>query len=119
MLTLSRVSLYAAILFTFYKATVPCIVEPQLPFRDKILHAFAFFVLYFLADLAYPSGRHLVRKVLWLFGYGVFIEMVQFFLPWRSTEMMDIVADSAGIVLCLALMTSVRGLIGFSEQDAT
>jgi VanZ family protein len=116
--TFTRVLLSVAVLFVFYKATVPCVVEPQLPFKDKILHALAFFVLYFLADLSFPSRRHLPGKLFWLLGYGIFIELVQFFLPWRSTELMDVVADGFGIVCCLVMMTSVRRLTGFTESDA-
>lgn len=63
---------------------------------DKINHAAAFAVLFVAGYKAY-------RRVftLWagLIAYGVFIEAVQSFLPFRFASAEDVVADIAGIAL--------------------
>jgi VanZ family protein len=115
-ITIARVLFVAALLFTFYKATAPCLVEPQPPYKDKVLHAFAFFMLYLLAEQAFPEHRHFGRKVLFLVAFGVVIELVQFFLPWRSAEMMDVVADCAGIALCVAPASVIRRMMGLRGE---
>lgn len=74
---------------------------------DLINHAIAFSVLTALYTLAYryPPFK---RSVLLLLGYGAWIEMVQAFLPTRSSSLEDIAADSAGIVLGGLLMKGIR-----------
>jgi VanZ family protein len=79
---------------------------------DKFLHALAFFTLAFLSDLSFPSGKLLLRKLIFLLFFGIFIELVQVYLPWRSAEMMDLVADCAGMVLYLVPVSVVRRRLG-------
>lgn len=42
-----------------------------------------------------------IRVFVGILAYGVFVEVVHAFLPWRSAEVIDIVADLTGIVLYL------------------
>lgn len=34
-----------------------------------------------------------------ILSYGLFIEFVQSFLPWRAAEFIDVIADLVGILL--------------------
>ena len=63
--------------------------------HDKANHILAFLVLAGLADLAYPGpapGRG-GGKWLILLAYGLFIETVQYFSPYREFSGWDLVAD--------------------------
>ncbi|MBZ0157392.1 MAG: VanZ family protein [Alphaproteobacteria bacterium] len=62
---------------------------------DKISHVLAFTSLGFLIDGAY-SGSFLKKGAV-LLSYGFFIEIVQYFLPFREFSLFDIGADSVGI----------------------
>ena len=41
-------------------------------------------------------------------AYGVVVEVLQFFIPWRSAELMDLVADGLGVFLALVLCLHIR-----------
>ena len=71
---------------------------------DKARHAAAFATLAGLTDFSFPHTRFGWRKAGALLAYGVFIEVVQYFLPYRSSEVLDILADVTGLV-CYALST--------------
>lgn len=64
---------------------------------DKVEHALAFAALAFVFLRAY---RH---RVIWVItgcvAFGVGIELVQYFIPWRSAELADLVADIVGVLL--------------------
>ena len=63
---------------------------------DKFNHLAAFFVLSFVFELSHPHLKPLF-KVLLLIAFGTFIELLQAFIPWRSAELLDVVADGIGI----------------------
>ena len=80
-------------------AVVPGDALPQslFGFWDKAQHVLAFSVMAVLGVLAY-RGRW-VRVAFGLLLYGLLIEFIQSFLPWRSAEVLDFVADSVGLAL--------------------
>ncbi len=66
---------------------------------DKGEHLLAFLLLGLLARLGWPNlsyGRFWL-PLLALFGGG--IELVQHFLPYRSADLLDLLADIAGLLL--------------------
>jgi VanZ family protein len=64
---------------------------------DKSNHLLAFFVLALLAGLAWPRSDWW-KRALALVGYGVLIEVVQYFVG-RDAAALDVFADSMGIAL--------------------
>jgi len=80
---------------------------------DKANHIFAFIVLTFLLDFAYPKSDFMRTKLIALLGYGMFIEVVQYFLPYRTFSLIDIAADGLGVLLYIVLkrrIIAVRSL---------
>ncbi|MGH6609590.1 MAG: VanZ family protein [Burkholderiaceae bacterium] len=82
---------------------------------DKLNHALAFTALGFSAYLGYPSARdtRVVRLCLLLIAFGALIEVLQHYVPGRSSEWGDLLADSIGAVggavaAASALEASVR-----------
>ncbi len=67
---------------------------PQTPTSDKLNHFIAFLVFAILLRLTYKTGYWAVFIYSLLFG--IFIEIVQYFLPYRSSELQDVVADLFG-----------------------
>ncbi|MBZ8141636.1 hypothetical protein CLD22_17230 [Rubrivivax gelatinosus] len=65
---------------------------------DKGEHALAFALLALSAVRAFPAAPRLVHPGA-LLGYGVLIEIVQAYVPGRSSEAADVLADLAGILL--------------------
>ncbi len=64
---------------------------------DKVVHAFLFFLLVYFAFQAYPERK--VLSVILLLLYTVATEFIQeSYIPHRSFDVYDIVADTAGII---------------------
>ncbi len=78
-------------------------------FSDLINHAVAFFTLYLLLERAYPDLKY-TSSVTLLVGYAVLIEAVQYFLPNRCASFSDVVADSVGILIAVALLPLIHKL---------
>jgi VanZ family protein len=64
---------------------------------DKSNHALAFFVLALLAAWSWPRVG-LWKQAIALVGYGIFIEIVQYFVG-RDAAALDVFADAIGIAL--------------------
>jgi VanZ family protein len=75
-----------------------------------INHFLAFFTLYILFSYAYPTLT-CKRRITLLIIYAFFIEIVQYFLPTRAAEFMDIVVDSVGIFVAFYLQK--RKIVSF------
>lgn len=106
----SRVALVAALAVISYLA----FTDRQFPaledVNDKVGHVLAFGALALLSDFSFPDKRFSQAIVLSLLGYGLLIEVVQYFLPYRSASVLDLIADGAGIAvyaLCVPVLKKV------------
>ena len=92
-------------------AFAPAEHAPTLGLGDKVNHIAAFMALGFVAALAQRAGRRAAIKALALcLGLGVFIEMVQAFLPTRTAEFADLLGDAVGIGIGMVLTAALRRL---------
>ena len=98
-LNLMRAALVIALLVSTYMATAPAGTAVGASVNDKLAHLITFFGLAWLADFSFPRGRFGWSKILPLLAYGLLIEIIQFFLPYRTFSLLDLIADAAGIVL--------------------
>jgi VanZ family protein len=57
----------------------------------------AFYALALLVDFSFPQTGFNRVKTLSLLGYGLAIETIQYFLPYRSFELLDLGADAVGL----------------------
>jgi len=64
---------------------------------DKLLH-FAGYVVFIISAMVAFRIR-LGFMVLLLFTYSVLIEIIQYFLPYRTFEGMDIIANLTGLIV--------------------
>lgn len=95
-----------------------CLAElpPSTPlFNDKLMHFVAFAILGVGAFLSWPRQPFFPRIALALAAYGATIEVVQFFLPWRSAEWLDLAADVAGVVVCGLMLTLISRAVSRSN----
>jgi VanZ family protein len=75
------------------------ILDPLSFINDKIEHSAAFLFLAFLLDFAQPHQAWGQRKWLPLLGYGLLIELVQYFIPYREFSLWDLAADALGLAV--------------------
>ena len=69
--------------------------------RDKVVHLLAFFSLLLLFDFAYPLVKIYCTKVNLLLIFGSMIETIQYFIPGREFSLLDILANSIGLIAYL------------------
>lgn len=112
-----RSALFLAVVAITWLATTPLQVPVVEDIHDKVNHIAAFLVLAWLFDLSFPARRFGWAKAGTLLGYGVLIEVVQYFLPYRSFSLLDIVADGAGIAIYAILLPALRRFAMFRLRD--
>ena len=73
---------------------------------DKINHIAAFIVFALLFKFSYSR-----RKIIFVFlsglSFGIFIELVQYFLPYRSCDFFDVLADLCGLVIGYGMVVTL------------
>lgn len=105
-----RAAFLIAALVAMYFATTPASIVSSLNISDKVQHALAFCVLALLLDFSFPSHRFGFAKIATLLAYGLFIEVVQYFIPYRSFSLYDWLADGVGIALYLFMSPTFKSL---------
>jgi len=103
---LFKLLLYVALIVITTLAFLPDYdaLPPIVSFSDLLNHTVAFFTLYLLMYLAHPKLQAIHSTTLLLI-YGIFIELVQYFLPTRVASWSDVVADSFGLILGFIIIT--------------
>ncbi len=96
--TILIVLFFASLGVIEYLATAKVSIKADVLSWDKANHFMAFLVLYLMLSLTFVKLSERV-KVLIMFLFGVQIEIVQYFLPYRDFSLLDLVADSIGIGL--------------------
>lgn len=86
--------------------------------NDKINHIAAFYTLALLTDFSWPTSGFRAPKVLALLGYGLAIEIVQYFLPHRSFSLFDLGADAVGMLLYLISVPLLKRIYPLSLRFA-
>ena len=84
-------------------------IESSRNFLDKALHFLCFTYLTLITWLSRILSKDLHVYVIVL-AYGILIEIVQRFLPYRSFEYLDIFADSVGIIAGLIIIKIFKNL---------
>lgn len=100
LVSLSRFGLLVCLIVVTALTVLPLSEFPPAEnINDKLSHLLAFLVLAFVADYSFPDKSFLIPKGLPLLGYGIGIEIVQYFIPYRSFSVLDMVADGAGLIV--------------------
>jgi VanZ family protein len=99
-------------LLIFVVSTIPHIPTP-LGFKggDKVVHFIEYGIFSLLLFLAFfNSGKEFLKRNVYLFSiliglvYGLFDEIHQKFVPGRSSDIFDFLADGLGILLVQAVI---------------
>jgi VanZ family protein len=90
-----------------FLATTTIHIEVMESIWDKANHFTAFFVLYFLLSFAYKNFTIVLKSFL-LLAFGLQIEIVQSFIDGRFFSLLDVFADSIGILIGIVLVTVLQ-----------
>ena len=75
-----------------------------------LIHVGAFGLSQLFVFLLFPRWRARFRWLVLLFLFGLLIEAVQFFLPWRSGTAIDLLYNGIGLALGFAGCALLEGL---------
>ncbi len=90
----------AAIFLESAQAHVPL---PDLPESDKVVHFLAYGLLATLVGRLWPGWKGAILGAVLASAYGATDEWHQFFVPGRSCDVWDWVADTAGAVVAVTV----------------
>jgi VanZ family protein len=103
-----RLALVATLIVITHLATTQAEYRGVEDINDKVSHILAFYVLCFLEDFSFPRDRFNIFKVISLLGYGLLIEIIQYFLPYRTFSLLDFGADVIGIAIYWLSLPALR-----------
>jgi VanZ family protein len=103
-----RLTLFATLLMITYLATTHIHYPVIANIHDKVGHLLAFYVLALLTDFSFPHSRLNLPKTALLLGYGLCIEIIQYFLPGRLCSVYDLTADALGLIIYWASLPALR-----------
>lgn len=92
-------------------ALSPVSGEAWFPGQDKVMHAGAYVSLYVSGWFAFPGRIFRTSLFLGLLAYGIVIELLQYFSGYRMMEILDVVANTFGLILgCVVILIAQRSL---------
>ena len=80
----------------------------QVSLNDILMHFFAYAMLTLWLYLLFSSKNIFLKSILILFIYGLFIELLQDFIPNRHFSIMDIIANSLGIFISIMVVKKIK-----------
>ena len=109
MIRIYRLVFLLLVLFISYAAVTPMEGGASVPYIDKLLHFVAFLILTFFMDLSIKKPLLLSKAALiLLILYAFLIELVQYFLSYRSAEVFDFILDLLGILVYLYFAPKIK-----------
>jgi VanZ family protein len=108
MIVAFRLLFILSLLLILFLATIKLENPILTSVNDKLGHILAFAYLAFLLDFAMPDSNFNLLKIIPLFGYGLIIEFVQYFLPYRTFSILDMLADGVGIMIYLLIIPLLK-----------
>ena len=105
---LLRLAFIGSVATVIFLCLLPGRDLPDVGLSDKLEHVIAYVGMALLGGLAYPGRRPLLPLALGLPALGIAIEFCQLFVPGRSAEVADAVADTIGVAIGLLLVPLAR-----------
>lgn len=102
-------ALYVALIWWLSSQVLELRVPVDIPMRDKVIHFFEYAFLGALISRAVHvtwgsrGGRSSMFALILSISLGLLDELHQLFVPGRSGEILDLVADGAGVCVAVAL----------------
>ncbi len=100
-----------AMLLVVAGSTLPSVPDPASLPGDKWQHFLSYTVLATLAMLSFAQRGRALVAALAMVGLGACIELVQYLLPWREFEWLDMLANTAGVACGIILGSAASTLV--------
>ena len=113
----TRAVVITLMLLGIWVATMKLEFPADVNVNDKLIHIVVFFGFAVLIDLSSSRKPFWLWKGLPLLAYGIGIELMQYFTPFRSFSIMDMIADFSGILIYFFLKVIVLSSIKYNRID--
>ncbi len=85
--------------------------KTDVPSADKIVHTIMYLgitMMIMINQTSYLKKKITKRELRFAFlfsvGFGTAMEIIQYFLPWRSGSIYDFIANTLGVMLAIVIM---------------
>ena len=106
MKTLYRINFFLSLLLVMYFSAVPASSIPNIAalsfLTDKMIHALIFLYLSLIGLNCYFNISKLMLLGM-IFSFGLVIEIIHFYHPYRFFEIPDLIANFIGILFALVI----------------
>ena len=106
MKTLYRINFFLSLLLVMYFSVVPASSIPNIAalsfLTDKLIHALIFLYLSLIGLNCYFNISKLLLLGM-IFSFGLVIEIIHFYHPYRFFEIPDLIANFIGILFALVI----------------
>ena len=101
-----RINFFISLLLVMYFSAIPSSSIPNIAalsfLTDKMIHALIFLYLSFIGLNCYFNISKLLLLGM-IFSFGLVIEIIHFYHPYRFFEIPDLIANLIGILMALAI----------------
>jgi VanZ family protein len=98
-----RLQFFILLVIYVFLGVVKIPADGPLSFNDLLMHCIGYIVLMCSIFLAFPLKNKAIKFLTLLFIFSFLIECIQYFLPYRSFSLMDMLANSMGLLIGLGL----------------
>ncbi|MFT6388068.1 MAG: VanZ family protein [Cellvibrionaceae bacterium] len=100
---IARFQLMFLLCLLFFLGVVKITASVNESVDDLVMHFLAYMVLMCSGLFAFPHRMYTAKLFSVFLTYSIFIECIQYFLPYRSFALLDIFANSAGLLVGISL----------------
>jgi len=100
-LKLSTLIVFLAI--TFLSLKPPLKIDIDMLINDKIGHAFAYCILMIHLGLL-SDKKKWIKMAFFCLLYSALLEIIQYFVPGRTSELADLLANATGILIGIIIL---------------
>ena len=100
-----QIAAIVVLLATWILSLLPAPAMPNIQGNDKLHHALAYFACMFFWGQLFREPLQRIKLAISFGAMGALIECIQYFMPTRSFELLDIVADVAGVSVAWLVVT--------------
>jgi len=100
---IARFQLVFFLCLLFFLGVVKITTSVNESFNDLVSHFLAYMALMCSGMLAFPHRMYITKLFTAFLIFSILIECIQYFLPYRSFSLLDMISNAAGLLVGISL----------------
>ncbi|MGH1487050.1 MAG: VanZ family protein [Cellvibrionaceae bacterium] len=96
---LSRLQLIFLLAVYLYLGTIKISDSMAASMNDLLAHCLGYIILMCSGFFAFPARSYTTKLFILFFLFSFLVECIQYFLPYRSFSLLDLLANGVGLIL--------------------